>query len=202
MERSEKQLKSFIDFTKKWEGGLSNHKEDSASSFTNPIPWQGKLGWHTNVGITWAAWVKHFGESKESAIDFYKMPQDKWFKVFKEGYWDKVRADDFDSFSVAVYVTGMAWGSGPKVAIKTLQQAVNNVSNAGIKVDGVVGPNTIRATNACNEVELFNELLRLREKFFRSIAKPGSKNEKFLKGWLNRLEDYRNTFHPDKLKDA
>jgi lysozyme family protein len=196
MERSEEEIKKFVDFTKKWEGGLSSDRHDSASSFTNPIPWMGELGWHTNKGITWAAWVSKFGDSKESAIEFYKMPDDKWFQVFKEGYWDKVRADDIDSFAVAVYVTGMAWGSGPKPAIKLLQKAINNISDKKVSEDGVIGPNTLRATNACDESELFDELLKVREDFFRKIASRGSENARFLNGWLRRLEDYRKTFSP------
>jgi hypothetical protein len=38
-----------------------------------------------------------------------------------------------------------------------------------------------------------NQLFVERERFFRAISK--GKNAVFLKGWLNRLRDFKNTFY-------
>lgn len=186
-------IEKYIKFVKKWEGGLSNIKQDSASSFPCPTPHNGATGYHTNAGITYAAWVSFFGKTEDAR--FYKMSSEDWFKVFKRGYWDKVRGDAYTSKNIAIFVTGMAWGSGVKQAVKSLQKAINN---CGIKIetDGVLGPVTIGAANAIEPRKLFDALTAERERFFRAIAKPGSKNAIFLKGWLNRLEDYKKTFRP------
>lgn len=186
-------IEKYIKFIKKWEGGLSRDKSDSASSFPCPTPYQGKTGWHTNVGITYAAWVQFFG--KDNDADFYLMPSDKWFKIFKKGYWDAVRGDSYTSKNIAVFVTGMAWGSGSKQAITSLQRAINNCG-VKIEIDGAIGPLTIGAANAIEPTKLFDALVEERERFFRAITQPGSKNAKFLKGWLNRLADYKKTFRP------
>lgn len=186
-------IEQYIKFVKKWEGGLSKIKEDSASSFPCPTPYKGISGYHTNIGITYAAWVQFYG--KDNDKEFFEMSSEDWFRVFKKGYWDVVRGDSYKSKNIAVFVTGMAWGSGSKQAVKSLQKAINDCG-VKINIDGVIGPLTIGAANAIDPTKLFDALVAERERFFRAIAQPGSKNAKFLKGWLNRLEDYKKTFRP------
>jgi lysozyme family protein len=59
-----------------------------------------------------------------------------------------------------------------------------------------LGNKTIAAANSIPPQVLFDALTTERERFFRYIGRPGSKNAKFLKGWLNRLADYKKTFRP------
>lgn len=186
-------LSKYIEFTKRWEGGLSKDKLDSASSYPCPTPFKGVKGYHTNIGITYKVWVSVFG--KENDERFFKMSDEDWFKVFKSLYWDSVKGDNYSSFSIAVIVTGMAWGSGSARAGITLQQAVNNLG-IHIAIDGKIGIATIKAVNSLNSQKLFDEIMRLRIAFFIAISKEGSKNAKFRKGWLNRANDYIKTFRP------
>jgi len=186
-------LETYINFTKKWEGGLSRDTSDSASSYPCPTMHKGIKGYHTNVGITYKVWVSVFG--KENDTRFFIMSSEDWFKVFKSLYWDSVKGDDYKCFSIAVIVTGMAWGSGASIAGKTLQKAINNLG-LEVAIDGSIGNKTIAAANALNDVQLFDEIMRLRIEFFKSISEPGSKNAKFRNGWLNRAKDYIKTFRP------
>lgn len=184
-------IEKYIKFVKKWEGGLSRDKNDSASSFPCPTPYNGKTGWHTNVGITYAAWVKFYGNTKDA--DFYRMPSDMWFQIFKKGYWDKVKGDAYNSQNIAAFVTGMAWGSGAKQAGISLQRVLNLLGKK-VEIDGIIGNQTILAANSIPPRELFDALANERERFFYAIGTGN--NAKFLKGWLNRLEDYKKTFRP------
>lgn len=184
-------IDKYIAFVKKWEGGLSRDKSDSAAFYPCPTPYLGKNGYHTNIGITYATWVTFYGTGQDDK--FYEMPTDMWFKIFKKGYWDKVKGDSYNSQNIAIFVTGMAWGSGARQASKSLQKSIND---CGVKctVDGVIGNETIKAANSIEPRKLFDALTDERERFFRVIGV--GKNAKFLKGWLNRLEDYRKTFRP------
>tara|TARA_R110000868_G_scaffold168323_1_gene403036 strand:- start:4 stop:579 length:576 start_codon:yes stop_codon:yes gene_type:complete len=188
-----KTINDYIAFTKKWEGKLSRDISDRASQNPCPTPFNGKSGWHTNVGITYAVWKSEFGTSNDAR--FFEMNNEDWFRVFKKLYWDGVKGDQYDSFSVAVIVTGMAWGSGASRAGITLQTALNKLGK-NVTVDGKIGMKTIEAANSCDETELFDELMRLRIAFFKSIGAVGKENNKFLKGWLNRANDYIKTFRP------
>jgi lysozyme family protein len=189
----EELIKKYVAFTKKWEGGLSRDTADSASKYPCPTPYKGKTGWHTNMGITYAAFVQHFG--KDNDDDFFNMSDENWFKIFKTGYWDGVHGDSFTSQNIAIFVTGMAWGSGVKQAGMTLQRAILNCGNF-VQKDGIIGKNTISSANSLDPRKLFDALIVERERFFKAIGRPGSKNSKFLKGWLNRLADYNKTFRP------
>jgi lysozyme family protein len=184
-------IEKYVAFTKRWEGGLSRDVNDSASSFPCPTPFNGKSGWHTNIGITYAVWRKMYGSAKDAR--FFAMSSEDWWNVFKTLYWNGVRGDEFKSINIAIFVTGMAWGSGKKQAVKSLQQAI---INCGVKVDkdGILGNQTINAANSIDPRQLFDALTTERERFFRAIGV--GKNAKFLKGWLNRLEDYKKTFRP------
>jgi len=115
-------IETYIKFIKKWEGGLSGDPSDSCSAMYCPTLFKGKK-YHTNMGICYSTWVGTFGTFNDER--FLNMNSEDWFKIFKRGYWDSVRADEFNSFSVGVIVTGMAWGSGQRQAIKTLQQAAD-----------------------------------------------------------------------------
>jgi len=186
-------LETYIKFTKKWEGGLSRDTSDSASSYPCPTSYKGISGYHTNVGITYRVWQSVFGKNNDAR--FFEMNNEDWFKVFKSLYWDSVKGDDYKCFSIAVIVTGMAWGSGASRASITLQQAINNCGGH-VAVDGKIGMKTIAGANAINDIQLFDEIMRLRIEFFKAISEPGSKNAKFRNGWLNRAKDYIKTFRP------
>jgi len=62
----------------------------------------------------------------------------------------------------------------------------------GVKDDGIVGPNTLYAINNYpDQKALFNKLWLRRKDHFVSIANSRPANKKFLKGWLNRLNDLK-----------
>lgn len=184
-------IEKYVAFTKKWEGGLSKDKSDSASSYPCPTAWKGVSGYHTNVGITYKVWESFFG--KHLDVQFFTMPSDMWFKVFKKGYWDAVKGDAYNSQNIAIIVTGMAWGSGARQAVKSLQVAINHCGKK-CEIDGIIGVQTIGLANSIEPRVLFDAICQERERFFYAIGT--GKNAKFLTGWLNRLNDYRYTFRP------
>lgn len=183
-------INEFVHFIRKWEGGLSRHSSDSASAHPCPTTLNGKSGYHTNAGITYQAWVHSFGHDNDSR--FLAMNSDDWFKVFKGSYWDSVKADQINDKIVAIFVTEIAWGSGTNQAIRTLQKSVN-ACGLKIEVDGAIGLHTITAVNSLNSRELLAVMFAERERFFRAISK--GKNSVFLKGWLNRLNDFKHCFY-------
>lgn len=152
----------------KWEGGFAN------------IP--GDTGGATNKGITIATYRKAFG--KERTIEDLKTITDvEWQYIYKTMFWDRWKADDINNQSIAELLVDWCWTSGV-YGIKLPQRVL------GVKDDGVVGGKTIAAINNYpDQKELFNKLWNRRKKQFQDIAKNGK--EKFLAGWLNRLNDFK-----------
>lgn len=191
--------KHIIPHILKWEGGLSKDTNDSASKNPCPKTFNGVSGYHTNRGITWTtfcAYCKDFNLDPLNKTDeFFNLSQETAGKVFKRLYWDRVKADFVDSIPVANCLAQWAWGSGSAGAWNIL---IGYINKQGKTADKWI--NAIEFLNArCKEVGakvVFNELCDEREAFFNKIAQPGTKNNKFLKGWLNRLASFKKFNEP------
>ena len=180
--------RQIVPFFYKWEGGLSNDKNDSASSNPCPVLVNGVGGYHTNKGVTYTAWCGVFGKNQNTR--FIEMNEHDWGLIFKGSYWNKIKGEDINHQSIANVLVSWAWGSGSDTAVKQMQRVL------GVTRDGVIGKQTIGAINSSDEVELFEKCIKARESFFRYICVRNPKNKKFLKGWLNRLNDFNKTYHP------
>lgn len=103
-------------------------------------------------------------------------------EFYKKEFWDKIKGDRIECQHLANALYDFAVNSGVNRAVKSLQEILN------VKVDGSLGEKTLEAINK-SEKNLCNELCDKRRAFFETIAKKGQ-NAKFLKGWLNRVNDF------------
>ena len=164
------QLEPFI---LKWEGGLVNDPAD--------------LGGATNMGVTIGAW-KSCGYDKDGDgdidVDDLRLltREDVVNRVLKPHYWDRWKADDIKSQSVANILVDWVWASGAH-GIKIPQRLL------GVSVDGIVGPKTLAAVNARNPRELFDMIKIARFDFIEDICRKRPANNKFKRGWMNRIND-------------
>lgn len=161
--------KLMIPFIRRWEGGYVNDPDDK--------------GGCTMMGVTIKTYQKYFGKDK-TCDDLRNITDDEWLEIFKDGYWKPWKADEIKNQSIAQLVVDMGWGSGPKTAIKKVQACL------GCKPDGIVGPKTLAALNQSPASGVFRKLWVMRYQWFHEIAKVGN-NKKFLRGWLNRLNDIK-----------
>ena len=164
--------RNLIGFIKKWEGGYVNHPLDK--------------GGPTNMGITFNTF-RHF--HPHAVVDDLKnMTEDQWLGLFVEGYWDPWLADDIRNQSVANILVDWGWASGVRTAIRQAQRLL------GVKVDGVVGRETLAAINNTNQQELFNDIKAARLRFVEAIIERDPSQAIFRNGWRNRIEDIRFKF--------
>lgn len=184
-------IDDFIITMKQWEGGLSRDMNDSASKNMCPTPYRDGNRYHTNKGITYAVWKAHFGSSADAR--FYEMNNNDWFEIFDKLYFKAVKGHDFKCLNIGAMVSEFAWGSGVIPAGKLLQKACNKMG-ANLVVDGAIGKKTLEFANSVDPKILFDLLIQVRKDFFTSIGV--GKNAKFLKGWINRLNDNAKKFRP------
>jgi lysozyme family protein len=102
--------------------------------------------------------------------------------IYKRDYWDKVRADEL-AHPLALFVFDAAVNQGVGRAKKMLQKAVNQMSNADLEVDGVLGPRTMAAVSSIHPRELAVNFMTRR--VMRYIILTHFRT--YGKGWLNRL---------------
>lgn len=179
-----------FDYIKKWEGGLSHNKADSASKF--PVPSTSKhpnpKGIHTNVGVTWQAWSAIYGRSDESIANFYAMPKEKWVMVYK-WYWDVVGGSRINNQIIAEFWADFAWGSGTAACFQ-LQRFLNANYGYMLTVDGKVGSKTSYALNDAikkeSPIKVYEASYKWRVEFITGLRSFRD----FGRGWMNRLEDF------------
>lgn len=163
-------LKPFI---LKWEGGFVNDPDD--------------LGGATNKGITFATYCQYRKKKRlpePTVEDLKKLTDSEWTEILKTMYWDRWQADRINNQSVANILVDWLWGSGVH-GIKRPQKLL------GVTVDGIVGEKTLAALNACDPMEIYFAIKNDRIRFIDEICKARPANEKFRKGWLNRINDFK-----------
>ena len=162
-------LKKLIPFILKWEGGFVNDPDD--------------LGGATNKGITigtFGEYRKRKGLPPPTVQDIKNLSDSDWYEIFKTLYWDRWKADEIKSQSVANILVDWVWASGVH-GIKRPQRIL------GVSPDGIVGSKTIAALNAADPKKLFDAIKADRAKFIDEICKARPKNEKYRRGWMNRI---------------
>lgn len=166
--------KKLIPSILKWEGGWSDDPADKGGA--------------TMRGITLATYTAYRfqkGLPTPTKTDLKNITQAEWEEVFKTMYWDRWKASEIKNQSIANLVVDWLWTSGV-YGIKYPQQVL------GTTADGVVGKKTLALINEHpNPKTLWKALWERRKKHFEAIANATPSNKKFLKGWLNRLNDFK-----------
>lgn len=178
-------------YIKKWEGGFVNDPTDRGGA--------------TNKGVTlstYTQYCKRKGYPRPTVDRLRRLTDAEWLDILKSMYWDRWQADRIESQCVANILVDWVWGSG--VYGITIPQRL-----LGVQRDGVVGDVTLGALNGRGSA-FFERLYAARVQYLHDItnssvrryeARLGRKaterellrytNKRFLRGWLNRLEDIR-----------
>lgn len=158
----------FAPLLQRLEGGFVNHPDDKGGA--------------TNMGVTLRTYRDFYGTDK-NVDDLRNMTAEEWEHIMKTGYWDICRADRISSQSVAEVLVDWCVNSGG-VAIRRTQEILS------LKPDGIVGPVTLQTINSQRPQELFKRILYVREQFYKDIVKWNPSQKVFLKGWMNRLDNF------------
>lgn len=163
--------------TLKWEGGLVNDPDDS--------------GGLTNMGITIARFKQYapsvLGMAGTEA-NLINLSKQNAIKFYAGTFWKFIQGASIKDQDVANAVFDFSVHSGT-TGIKVIQRVLNAMGN-NLKVDGIIGPNTLFAINAANPAKLYNNIKQARLDFLNQLAVKRPKDQKFLKGWINRVESF------------
>jgi lysozyme family protein len=111
-------------------------------------------------------------------------------KIYKPLYWDKVRGDDIALQELANIVFDFQVNAGGSAA-KLLQRVLNDLgATPALEVDGDIGAGTMRALNAADSRAAYRRFKQGRIDYYRDLVARRPPLEKFLKGWLIRVNSF------------
>lgn len=147
--------------TLRHEGGWSDHPADPGGA--------------TMGGVTLATYRQFRpGATKD---DLRAITDAELGRIYREGYWDKVRGDELPAGMDLVAFDG-AVNSGPRRGARWLQSAL------GVTADGVVGPETIAAAEAHgNPRDVIRRACQGRMRWLRGLKTWST----FGRGWTARV---------------
>ena len=160
----------------KWEGGYVNNPAD--------------LGGATNKGVTLSTWKQQgYDKNGDGVIDVEDLKQitvdDLVERILRPHYWNRWQADRIQSQALANILVDWVWCSGRWGIV--IPQGI-----LGAKQDGYVGEETLGRLNSYPDPEgLFEKIKQVRRAYLNMICIDHPANRRFLKGWLNRLNDFR-----------
>lgn len=156
------------DFILRWEGGYSHHQEDPGGATMRGI-----------TLATYARYKRERGGSPPSPDSLREITQKEWTDIFRTYYWDPCCGDRLASQSIANALIDWYWCSG-STAVRHAQRI------AGVRVDGVVGRDTLDALNS-RGTPLALLLQDARRKFIDDLCRRKPQMNTFRRGWLRRI---------------
>lgn len=164
MDRFEK----IFDYLLKVEGGYTDDKYDK--------------GGKTKYGIIEeeAREFGYKGDMQDLTMDFAK-------NIYLKKYYLGNKLDKVANDKVALSICDWIVNSG-RNGTKNAQVAINQLTNANLDVDGIIGNKTLEALNAADPEKFLEVYHNLQRIYYRSKVEADKTQEDFLAGWLNRVQ--------------
>lgn len=151
------------------EGGLVNHPNDP--------------GGITNYGIS-LRWLKTV-QPNATADTIRALTRDQAADLYRRHWWEPNGYDKLPPL-IGAKVFDLAVNMGASHAHRCLQRAIRAAPGTALVDDGILGPKTREAAEACDQAALLAALRSEAAGRYRMLAEVNDKLRVFLTGWLNR----------------
>jgi len=148
-------------------------------------------GGETNMGITWKTLNEAHSNGIVSHNNVGALEENEVNKIYWEMYWKPCKADKMPQHLDWVHFDS-AVNHGSSRAGRLLQQTINYFGHSTVIVDGGVGPYTLSALNVMVGIENIDDTIEIqlefRAKFYHKLVQKYPEQNRFLKGWMNRIK--------------
>lgn len=186
---TDKKWDSFVKHILKWEGKLSKDPRDNAAKCVSA----GQF--HTNRGVTFCTF-----KTLAAGLGITPVTYDRFLKLtdqeaarFIYRYYTDVKGSQLPD-SVALAMTEAAWGSGSTRAFKHLRDALTDLGRPV-----TTNLQAISAASAVDTTRLFKAYQNRRKQYLQNTLGSQPQYAVFVRGWINRLNDFTKKFNPFSL---
>ena len=156
--------------------------EDEGSKYTNdPID----NGGPTKYGITLKDLQQFNPSATEEAVK--NLTEEQAYKIYYDEYIIKSNYHKIVNDYIRYSMIDFGVNSGIYRATKEMQKILKYNYDNSIEIDGICGDKTINTINNNSSISLFAEINFARKNFLMDIVINKPSQEKFIKGWLNRV---------------
>ena len=151
-------------------------------------------GGETSMGISTLIIKREKISAQELGIDPATMYQPGYLKpmkvaaaiaIYKRLFWDRYDYGHLVDQTVATKVFDASVNCGPKRAHGMIQRAANQCGQS-LQVDGILGPHTLAALNACDPEQLVKAMCQQMRMYYTLISNTNPSLKVFLRNWLKR----------------
>ena len=162
----------------KLEGGLSDNKADPGGVTRFGISLRYLKSIHLDIN--------HDGiESRDDIIQLTLTQADS---IYYKNWYTRWHYDKINNQDILTDVLAFSINAGASECHKLIKRAINDITNDGIEVNGILDQKTIDMINLIEPVVFHAALQQEQEDFYRSIVKRNPQLKVFLKGWLHRIQ--------------
>lgn len=158
------------------EGYFSNDKKDPG----------GATQWGISLRFLQRAGIDVIEDNVIDLEDVKAITKEDAKAIYYTYFWKKYQIDKIESLILATKLLDMSVNMGNFEATKLLQKSINEVKAKSIIVDGIMGKQTIAATNQCDFKILHNQLIAEQKLFYLNLIEKKPTLVAFKEGWLNR----------------
>lgn len=146
------------------EGGYVNHPADRGGA--------------TKFGISTRSYPE---------LDIKNLTVEEAIAIYRKDYWEPIWLDKIDEQAVAEEIFDTAVNMGTKRAIKIAQTALNYLG-CHLKVDGIMGHNTLGFINGYSDTQaLLKALNGVQFMNYLHLVEHHKDQAVFARGWLKRI---------------
>ncbi|WP_152207396.1 glycoside hydrolase family 108 protein [Marinobacter changyiensis] len=171
-------IEEMIDDILRREGGYVDHPADR--------------GGPTNFGITQNTLSRYIGRAALKS-EVRNLSEDVARDIYESNYFEGPRIHRLPE-EIQPFIFDCAVNHGPRRAIKFVQSVINQAGKEPpLDEDGAMGPNTAKAAAWAQNIMgdyFLKALLEERRNFYRTIVAARPSQEVFLRGWMNRVDEF------------
>lgn len=150
-------------------------------------------GGETKFGVTRKAYQFYTGHAV-TAAEIENLTEDDAQAFYYSEFWEPLGADFLTSVSIATCLFDSAVLYGAVTVIRMAQEILDSPER-GLKVDGILGEESIAALNNAGAADFINSFHRSIINRIARVVEHDSKNERYARGWTNRANRLLTLIH-------